>query len=426
MIRRKRQCSVSVLLVATLALVCLLVSSSPVRRTTSRSLRSDLQEDRQLFTLATRQCSLSTRVVLFRYNATSGLYREIRLNETTSPSISNNNNDRQLQIDNGLTQVDGAVEEMRACWCAEVFFRRPTEYCPSSFDTCLVQGTTGPVSCYHTSGANSFVRSFWPVLMFWLVALLYALFCSEPGGSAIDYVRRKLAAVVSNAAQRDERMQQDLQRLLSRQPERAAFLYRQAILRARNRRYAQRRRRSLLFWRRNREDDHAEETDEYNLYLQTQYDTLALSLRVFHNDDGDDNENPQPPSSRSITSDAALQRQPSSSPSLLRSGSSRTNLPGEGGWLPTQFRRERMTLDDLDDDVEHGVRCAICLVRLEDGDVVGDIPCGHVFHKDCLKDWLKRKNRCPLCQQTGVARRQRRGVPISEENEQDESSSSHS
>lgn len=24
--------------------------------------------------------------------------------------------------------------------------------------------------------------------------------------------------------------------------------------------------------------------------------------------------------------------------------------------------------------------------------------------QDCLKDWLKRKNRCPLCQQAGIAR----------------------
>ena len=42
--------------------------------------------------------------------------------------------------------------------------------------------------------------------------------------------------------------------------------------------------------------------------------------------------------------------------------------------------------------------CAICLCRLEDGDFVGDIPCKHLFHKVCLKSWLTRSNRCPLCQ----------------------------
>jgi len=30
--------------------------------------------------------------------------------------------------------------------------------------------------------------------------------------------------------------------------------------------------------------------------------------------------------------------------------------------------------------------------------VVGDIPCGHLFHKDCLRVWIKQRTRCPLCQ----------------------------
>ena len=63
-----------------------------------------------------------------------------------------------------------------------------------------------------------------------------------------------------------------------------------------------------------------------------------------------------------------------------------------------------MPLEEMDDELEHGTRCAICLVRLQDVDLIGDISCGHALHKDCLKDWLKRKNRCPLCQQTRIAR----------------------
>ena len=42
--------------------------------------------------------------------------------------------------------------------------------------------------------------------------------------------------------------------------------------------------------------------------------------------------------------------------------------------------------------------CAICLCQMQDGDTVGDIPCKHLFHKGCLKSWLTRSNRCPLCQ----------------------------
>jgi hypothetical protein len=43
--------------------------------------------------------------------------------------------------------------------------------------------------------------------------------------------------------------------------------------------------------------------------------------------------------------------------------------------------RESTTLEEMDDEMEHGERCAICLLRLEDGDVVGDLPCSHVLHK---------------------------------------------
>ena len=53
-------------------------------------------------------------------------------------------------------------------------------------------------------------------------------------------------------------------------------------------------------------------------------------------------------------------------------------------------------------DDEDDYECAICLGTLENGDVVGDIPCGHLFHKDCLKTWVKRKTRCPLCQDKGL------------------------
>jgi len=48
--------------------------------------------------------------------------------------------------------------------------------------------------------------------------------------------------------------------------------------------------------------------------------------------------------------------------------------------------------------------CAICYVPIEDGDRVGALPCGHIFHVDpCLKHWLSRRNVCPLCLQENIA-----------------------
>jgi Ring finger domain len=57
---------------------------------------------------------------------------------------------------------------------------------------------------------------------------------------------------------------------------------------------------------------------------------------------------------------------------------------------------------DVDDDDEPPM-CTICYLDLQDGDRVADIPCQHLFHVDCLKVWLNRRNVCPLCLQCNVA-----------------------
>jgi len=41
--------------------------------------------------------------------------------------------------------------------------------------------------------------------------------------------------------------------------------------------------------------------------------------------------------------------------------------------------------------------CSICLNDIDEGEKIGDLACRHAFHLMCLKDWLRRKNSCPLC-----------------------------
>lgn len=40
--------------------------------------------------------------------------------------------------------------------------------------------------------------------------------------------------------------------------------------------------------------------------------------------------------------------------------------------------------------------CAICLGGAEAGASVRQLPCGHCFHGDCIKAWLRRGRQCPL------------------------------
>ncbi|KAL8145192.1 putative E3 ubiquitin-protein ligase RHG1A isoform X2 [Apium graveolens] len=44
--------------------------------------------------------------------------------------------------------------------------------------------------------------------------------------------------------------------------------------------------------------------------------------------------------------------------------------------------------------------CCICQEEYVDGDDLGKLKCGHDFHTDCIKQWLKQKNLCPICKAT--------------------------
>lgn len=41
--------------------------------------------------------------------------------------------------------------------------------------------------------------------------------------------------------------------------------------------------------------------------------------------------------------------------------------------------------------------CSICLDELTIGQPAIRIPCGHLYHEDCVKEWLEKSNECPVC-----------------------------
>ncbi|WCJ21917.1 RING/U-box superfamily protein [Euphorbia peplus] len=49
-------------------------------------------------------------------------------------------------------------------------------------------------------------------------------------------------------------------------------------------------------------------------------------------------------------------------------------------------------------------KCSICQEDYEGDDDLGKLECGHGFHIDCIKQWLKQKNKCPVCKKEPVAR----------------------
>lgn len=41
--------------------------------------------------------------------------------------------------------------------------------------------------------------------------------------------------------------------------------------------------------------------------------------------------------------------------------------------------------------------CSVCLETMEIGADVCALPCAHVFHKNCIEQWARRKSTCPMC-----------------------------
>lgn len=54
-----------------------------------------------------------------------------------------------------------------------------------------------------------------------------------------------------------------------------------------------------------------------------------------------------------------------------------------------------VTADDLADEANR--ECAVCLEAQEIGGTACKLQCGHLYHLDCLKEWLVKHCTCPIC-----------------------------
>lgn len=41
--------------------------------------------------------------------------------------------------------------------------------------------------------------------------------------------------------------------------------------------------------------------------------------------------------------------------------------------------------------------CPICQVQLKNNDNVITLECAHIYHTQCISEWVKYKDECPLC-----------------------------
>ena len=58
---------------------------------------------------------------------------------------------------------------------------------------------------------------------------------------------------------------------------------------------------------------------------------------------------------------------------------------------------EEIELSEKIIDKAETKECPICLMDYYVGNKICYLPCFHFFHSNCIKDWIKKSKRCPLC-----------------------------
>lgn len=60
-----------------------------------------------------------------------------------------------------------------------------------------------------------------------------------------------------------------------------------------------------------------------------------------------------------------------------------------------------ITKADFNKTVNHQKECVVCLSNFDENDKVITLPCLHIFHTNCIKDWLRKGSpECPICKTT--------------------------
>lgn len=54
--------------------------------------------------------------------------------------------------------------------------------------------------------------------------------------------------------------------------------------------------------------------------------------------------------------------------------------------------------------------CSICFEKIKLNEKVFDLTCKHAFHEECLSNWIKYKQDCPVCRKTISCKTKKRSI----------------
>lgn len=295
---------------------------------------------------------------------------------------------------------DGDKIQAKRCPCALV-----RTYCIMSnpaADTCgIPRDPSVPVGCFSLSTRTLFIRNAWPVVVLWYGALAIFLLVTENGRNARNYVLARCFP---------QRNQLIADQIVRREVEirdrlRAARI--ESIRRARRRL-----RRALASFR--GEDFDSSDEYESEMVLKTRvYDMAKERMKRKKDDDGCGMDVEQggiatPDTILTPVSSSTGAGPLSTTDGILAPPNGDNILPKDADLLAPSDHFYDESEEQEDDEEDR--TCIICMTTVDDGDKIGALPCDHLFHSDCLKQWIRRRNVCPLCQEPDIAcwRRTRR------------------
>lgn len=65
----------------------------------------------------------------------------------------------------------------------------------------------------------------------------------------------------------------------------------------------------------------------------------------------------------------------------------------------TLMRKLQNVEDPTEEELQREGNCSICYDEMTNPESCKKLPCGHIFHEQCLARWLERNNSCPYCRQ---------------------------
>jgi hypothetical protein len=242
----------------------------------------------------------------------------------------------------------------RECTCFIGLY--PTSYCPFTVEVCQQPAnwsTATHPGCLTEPPKRGQTKLLFLIVIAWYWCLLAFLLFTKYGHSFFDYLIRFFVPGWNNYV---------VNRIIQNDPHRAQLLLRDYVLRQRQR-------------------------------------MEGVTNRDAQNEQGNQQENGQAPAQ--VANNIQEQQGEIRKPTSL---ALRTTIYKTDGDRQTKDASEvsgdhsTSSNEDEEDDC-----CIICFAPFVDGDRVGRLPCSHVFHVECLKIWLQRKNKCPLCQTKEIA-----------------------